>query len=358
MFTTSRATLMRLVDRLVLLGQVVVLTSAFGLGCSPAVPVASYDGTSYSRRVQPGALKILRASLPDEFYQDIGIIKVACKGEAAESSGALGSVGQGSGGCSFSAALELARQEASAAGAHGMHTIQTTPGANGNIVTFTAKAFRFTSIEPGAGMSSADAPLPSLPPQAMPPPAPVPGMDQQPAQATTDGEPQELPPPPPVPVAPPRPMPPVAVPQRPLPPVTPLPNPYTARPAPVTPQRPMPVATPTPARPMPVATPTPARPAPIATPTPARPMPVATPTPQRPLPVATSGVEKPPLVIVPPPADPSTAPVIPAPPPGSTSAQTLLPAEERLKRLKELRDKGMIPQQIYDRRRKEIMQGN
>lgn len=313
-------------------------------GCSPAMPVASYDGTSYSRRVQPGSLKILRASLPDEFYQDIGIVKVTCKGEAAESSGALGSVGQGSGGCSFTAALDLARQEASAAGAHGMHSITTTPGANGNIVSFTARAFRFTSIEPGPGTSSAAAPLPPLPPQAVPTPAPAPAQDQDQPPATAEAEPQQLPPPP------------VVGPQRPMPPVAPMPNPYTApRQAPTgASQRPLPVATPTQPRPAPVATPQ----RPVSG-TPAEPLPSkARPAPSVTVPEGTPGAEKRSLVVAPPPTDPASAPVIPAPPPGSTSAQTLLPAEERLRRLKELRDKGMIPQQIYDRRRKEIMQGN
>lgn len=58
------------------------------------------------------------------------------------------------------------------------------------------------------------------------------------------------------------------------------------------------------------------------------------------------------------PAAVAATPMIPAPPPESTSAKTLLPTLERLNLLKELKDKGMIPAALYERRRKEILQGN
>lgn len=73
--------------------------------------------------------------------------------------------------------------------------------------------------------------------------------------------------------------------------------------------------------------------------------------------IAPRPVAAPPPAPVAPPAAPvnAQAPVIA---PGATpaGAATLLPAEERLKRLKELRDNRLIPVEIYERRRKEILQ--
>lgn len=279
--------------------------------CQPPAPVIRYSGPRLRVRTAPASIRVFPNGVPDRGYLETGTVEINCAVE--NSSGALGSLSQQTG-CPYEQAMNLARQNASDVGADGIFGITTNPTANGNIALLRATAFRYSSL--GEEFPELSATVQRITPGGEPP-APV-----------------QAPPPPVVPQVAPQPTePPMA--QEALPVVQPEPV-YAPPPPP-------PAAVQAPAMPRP---PIVSRP-PVVT---KQPQPQALPAPPAP-PVAASR----------PPA-PVKAPVVPPPPQAievpvqtAAGAATLLPASERLKRLQELRDKKMIPAEMFERRKKELL---
>lgn len=288
--------------------------------CTPPAPIIKYSGPRLHVRTPAASIRVFPSGVPDRGYLETGTVEIYCTVE--NNSGALGSVSQ-SAGCPYEQALILARQHASDVGADGIFSIITNPAANGNIAMMRATAFRYSSMGeefPELSATVQRVPVAPEPPQAADsqPPAVQPEPASEPS-AVQDALPSAQPQ---LPVYTPHPVPV----QAPVANQTPtLPRPPALPKQPAIPKQPLPV----PALSPPPATASRPTPAPAA----ARPSAPAKPT-----------------VVVPPPA-----PTVEVPVQTAAGAATLLPAAERLQRLKELRDKRMIPAEMFERRKKELM---
>lgn len=278
--------------------------------CQPPAPVIRYSGPRLRVRTAPASIRVFPNGVPDRGYLETGTVEINCAVE--NSSGALGSLSQQTG-CPYEQAMNLARQNASDVGADGIFGITTNPTASGNIALLRATAFRYSSL--GEEFPELSATVQRITPGGEPP-APV-----------------QAPPPPVVPQVAPQ-----------VPPqITEQPMAQEAlpvvQPEPVYAPPPPPAAKQPPAMPRP---PVVSRP-PIATKQPLPPPPAP--------PVAASR----PLAPVKAPAVPPPPQAIEVPVQTAAGAATLLPASERLKRLQELRDKRMIPAEMFERRKKELL---
>ena len=110
------------------------------VGCGPEDPEARYSGTTLAAK-DVKKLRVFRGSAPDRPFAELGTVEVSCP--TALQSGPYGG-GRIDGGCTYDAAVGMASEKAAAAGADGIYGLQTSASGNGNIVSMTAIAVRFT----------------------------------------------------------------------------------------------------------------------------------------------------------------------------------------------------------------------
>jgi hypothetical protein len=334
--------------------------SLLGIGCAPAAPVVNYNGQRLHVRTAAADIKVFASGVPDRGYLEFGAVEVIC---AQARSGAALEGSAAEDGCPYDRALGLAREQASAAGGDGLFHVAIKAAANGSVASLRAAAFRYSSmgeefpnLPPSgekvtttvAASSPSDAP-PAAVAQAAPIP-PLPAAQAQPAPAAV--------PPPGAGVQ--------AAPVVASEPAVALPS--------LAPAQPSLVAAPVVAPPPPVAAPPPvALPPPTAASLPANiitpplrlagPLPRVRKPPLTPEPAVAEAPAPPPsappsaVLAMPPTAPEAPRPRVVAPPPPAVPPPTvtLLPAAERLERLRELHEKNLIPAAMYERRRKEIL---
>ncbi len=120
-----------------ILGGALLLGAA---GCGPEDPEARYSGTTMAAK-EVSKLRVFRGREPDRPFAELGTVEVSCP--TALQSGPYGG-GRLEGGCTYDAAVGMASEKAAAAGADAIYALQTSAGGNGNIVSMTAIAVRFT----------------------------------------------------------------------------------------------------------------------------------------------------------------------------------------------------------------------
>jgi hypothetical protein len=125
----------------------------FLVGCGPGDPSVRYSGTTLAAH-HPRDVKIYRATAPNQPFEEMGTIVVACPTDARQRPFGQVSI---EGGCDFQSALEMAIEKAAQAGADAIFHIQTTAAANGDIVSMTAVTARFTGPPPEAPPAAAAA---------------------------------------------------------------------------------------------------------------------------------------------------------------------------------------------------------
>jgi hypothetical protein len=136
----------------------VLLLAAVGGGqiaaCVPE-PYVRYDGRTFGRKAKSvDDMEVLRAAPPaaPARYQDLGTVVVTCP-----SFGASTHVG----GCDYSWAVRKACESAAAAGADGIHTIETATNPSG--ATISLKASAFVRLPSRVAAEPAPAPPPQKP---------------------------------------------------------------------------------------------------------------------------------------------------------------------------------------------------
>jgi hypothetical protein len=143
----------------------VLLLMAVGGGhaaaCAPTDPYIRYDGADFGRKAKPvDEMEVLRAAppAPPARYEDLGTVVVTCP-----SFGTATHIG----GCDYHWAVRLACERAAAAGADGIHTIETATNPSG--ATISLKASVFVRL-PQRGAAA---------PAAAPPPKPQPTVQER-----------------------------------------------------------------------------------------------------------------------------------------------------------------------------------
>jgi hypothetical protein len=106
--------------------------------CGPPGPYVRYVGGNFGRAPKPiGDMEILRASLPEGRFQDLGTVTVTCPSQAEQAFGHVEQVG----GCSYEWAVWQACNRASTNGGDGIHSIETAVSSSGNVVNLRASVF-------------------------------------------------------------------------------------------------------------------------------------------------------------------------------------------------------------------------
>ena len=103
-------------------------------GCAPTDPYVRYDGDNWRKARPVDDMEVLRAAPPaaPARYQDLGTVVVTCP-----SFGAATHIG----GCDYHWAVWKARESAAAAGADGIHSIETATNPSGAIISLKASVF-------------------------------------------------------------------------------------------------------------------------------------------------------------------------------------------------------------------------
>jgi hypothetical protein len=123
-----------------------LLTAASGVlapGCGPPPAYVRYDGGHFGRTPKPVEdMDVLRAGPPATRYHDLGTVIVTCPSETSLMPGPFGMArGAQIGGCNYSWAVRQACERASAAGADGIHSIETATNSAGAVVSLRASVF-------------------------------------------------------------------------------------------------------------------------------------------------------------------------------------------------------------------------
>jgi len=124
-------------------------------GCVPE-PYVRYDGGNFGKKAKPvDAMEVLRAAPPaaPARYQDLGTVVVTCP--------SIG-VSPPIGGCNYHWAVRKACESAAAAGADGIHTIETATNPSG--ATISLKASVFVRLPDRVAAQPAASPPPQKPP--------------------------------------------------------------------------------------------------------------------------------------------------------------------------------------------------
>jgi len=137
--------------------RILLLAAVAGAHVAACVPepYVRYDGGKFGRKAKTvDAMEVLRAAPPaaPARYQDLGTVVVTCP--------SIG-VSPPLGGCNYHWAVRKACESAAAAGADGIHTIETATNTSGE--TISLKASVFVRLPNRAAAESAATPPP--PPQ-------------------------------------------------------------------------------------------------------------------------------------------------------------------------------------------------
>jgi hypothetical protein len=143
--------------------HIVLVLVATCVGCGPDAPSVRYSGSTQAAR-PPEMVKVFRATTPDRPFVELGTVEVNCP-----TAGQARPFGQMAieGGCGFDQAVGMAVERAAEAGADGIFSINTAAGGNGNLVSLTAVAVRFT------GPPAVKTPAPAKADAAAPPAKPT-----------------------------------------------------------------------------------------------------------------------------------------------------------------------------------------
>jgi hypothetical protein len=115
------------------------LVAVVAVACGPPAPYIRYVGTNFGRQPRPvESMETFRTTTPDGRFQDLGTVTVTCP--SASESVPFGGVQQ-VGGCTYDWAVFQACKRASATGADGIHSIETTVNNSGKVVSLRASAF-------------------------------------------------------------------------------------------------------------------------------------------------------------------------------------------------------------------------
>jgi hypothetical protein len=109
--------------------------------CGPEPPEAYYGGRSVGPAKVWSAMVVFRSTQPDRPHEDLGAVRVSCPSAMERS---FGGGAQAIGGCTYEYAVYLAKQKVANSGADGLFGVETSNASNGNVVSLTATAFRFT----------------------------------------------------------------------------------------------------------------------------------------------------------------------------------------------------------------------
>jgi hypothetical protein len=129
------------------------------IGCGPEAPSVRYSGNT-AAAIRRDQVRVFRGTTPDRPFQELGTVEVSCP-TAAQQSG-FGQVSQ-VGGCTLDEAVGMAVDRAAESGAEGLFNVQSSAASNGNIVSLTAVAVKFT------GPPKVAAPAPAVAPKKDPP---------------------------------------------------------------------------------------------------------------------------------------------------------------------------------------------
>lgn len=139
---------MRLSEAAISIGTVLFLA-----GCGPGDPSVRYSGTTLAAN-HPRDVKVFRGTTPNQPFEEMGSIVVACPTDARQRPFGQVTV---EGGCTFGDALSMAIEKAAQAGADAIFHLQPTTAPNGDVVSMTAVAVRFTGAPPEAPAPAAAA---------------------------------------------------------------------------------------------------------------------------------------------------------------------------------------------------------
>jgi hypothetical protein len=123
--------------------RIIMLAASAGavIGCVEVPPPrVQYLGEPFGRKPKPTEeMQVHRAGPPPPRFQDLGTVVVTCPSELAadpflHTSSAVG-------GCSYEWAVWKARERAAAAGADGIHSIESSTNASGAVVSLRASVF-------------------------------------------------------------------------------------------------------------------------------------------------------------------------------------------------------------------------
>jgi hypothetical protein len=135
----------------------IVAGGLFLAGCGADAPEARYSGNTLAAK-EVDNLQVFRAGQPDRPFAELGTVDVSCPTDQTSTPFGPSNL---EGGCTFDQALGMATLKAAASGADAIYALHTTAARNGNVVSMTAVAVRFTGPKPAAPADVA--PLPSKP---------------------------------------------------------------------------------------------------------------------------------------------------------------------------------------------------
>jgi hypothetical protein len=144
------------------IGLLPVLVAGVGgvTGCNTMPPPrVSYSGQPFGRAPKPvEMMEVFRAGPPPPRFQDLGTVSVTCPSQVRNDSFLATSTTVG--GCSYEWAVWKACQRAAAAGADGIHSIESTTNSGGAVVSLRASVFvRLPKlVVPAAPEETADRP--------------------------------------------------------------------------------------------------------------------------------------------------------------------------------------------------------
>lgn len=124
----------------------IVAGGLFVAGCGADAPEARYSGTTLAAK-EVDNLQVFRAGQPDRPFAELGTVEVSCPTDQTATPFGTANL---EGGCTFDQALGMATLKAAASGADGIYELHTTAARNGNVVSMTAVAVRFTGPKPAA----------------------------------------------------------------------------------------------------------------------------------------------------------------------------------------------------------------
>jgi hypothetical protein len=134
-----------------------VSVAAFLVGCGPGEPTIRYSGSTLAAH-HPRDVKVFRGIAPKQPIEEMGTIAIACPTNAQHHPFGQVSI---EGGCDYATALNMAIEKAAEIGADAIFNFQTTAAGNGDIVSLTAVAARFTGPPPEEAPPPAAAPSPA-----------------------------------------------------------------------------------------------------------------------------------------------------------------------------------------------------
>jgi hypothetical protein len=127
------------------------------VGCGPEEPSVRYSGNTLPPKAVE-KIKVYRATQPDRPFEELGMVEVSCP---TMTHVAPYSASQ-EGGCTLDQAMQMAIGRAAEVGADAVANVHSSAAANGNIVSLSVVALRFTG-PPKAAPAPAAVAAPATP---------------------------------------------------------------------------------------------------------------------------------------------------------------------------------------------------